>query len=128
MTEMWKPIGDALESIKQKIIGWFMRNTFFAKMGNNGTGFLNCFLSIKTITTNLAVLGAVTKFFTTIAGLATPIGWVNLVINLVCGWQFFKMGIDKLKEAWKAVNAPSKNNAYGQMFGFFMKAVGGLAP
>jgi len=125
LAEIWKPIGNALEKLKQKIIGWFMKNTFFAKLGNNGTGFLNCFISIKTVST---IASFVTIFFSLLAKATTPVGWVSMVINLVCSWEYLKMGIEALSAAWKATNIPEKYNSYGKMFGYLIMAIGGKKP
>jgi hypothetical protein len=128
VNEIFKPIGDALEAIKLKFIGWFLKNPFFQKLfGVGGKAFLDCFLAVKTITTILAIKEAVTSFITTLAALGTPAGWVTFVVNLICGWHNLKSAIDSLKAAWNTVNnPPTKYNNYGKMAGFIVRAVGGM--
>jgi hypothetical protein len=122
VTAIFKPIGEWLDSLKIKLINLLMKNTFFRALGEN---FLKCFISLKGISSVIGVVSAISNFASVVAALITPIGWVNFVVNLVCGWEKLKLAIASLKAAWNATVPATKYNEYGKVAGYFILAAGG---
>jgi len=125
VAEIFKPIGDILEKLKHKFIGWLMRNPYFQSLGTEKQGFLLCIIGLRSILGIVGVVTGIMTFFSVLAALLTPVGWVTLVINLICGWTHLKRSIEEMKLALAATIKSTKYHHFGRWAGHLISAIGG---
>jgi len=116
-----KPILDFFDSLKVKFNAFLEKNPVLKIWFE----FVKCFLKNDGIKAIKGLFETLSSFVSAIGALATPAGWVKLVINLVCGWEDLRDGINFLKLGFKEKAKPAKYNFYGRFIGKFMKAIAG---
>lgn len=119
--ELLEPVYELFESIKAKVVAWLEKNPTIKKLLEFGVCFLNN-NGVKAIKT---MFNAIKSIVELVPLLATPAGWIKLVINLVCGWKSLKEGIEAFIEGWNNTSAPHKFNRYGYAVGKFAEAIAG---
>ncbi len=121
LTGVFKPLADLWESLKQQFEDFLAKNPLLKVIFE----FTKCFIQNDGVKNIKKLFKIFKSFVAQITSLATPTGWVNLVVNLVCGWEDLRDGINFFKMAWKEAQKPAKYNYYGRATGKFMKAIAG---
>lgn len=116
-----QPVFDLFESIKQKWIDFLDKNPIL-KMWFN---FCKCFIAENGISAIKGLKEKLTNFVATIGALTTPVGWVKLCVNLICGWEETRDAINFYKVASKEKQKTKKYNFYGRMAGKLFNAIAG---
>ena len=113
------PILTAIENLRVKLVMWLTQSPQMLKYRE----LVNCLISINTLKAIKGLFDALMGFITIVAALNTPAGWVDLLINLICGWQSLKNAILAFKSAWTQANVLIKFNSYGKALGFMLNAI-----
>jgi len=87
--------------------------------------FVKCLMDKNLIKGVKGLYDTVTGMIELIPLLSTPVGWIKLVVNLVCGWEDLKNGINALTSGISESDRLKKFNYYGKFAGFFFKAIAG---
>jgi len=120
LTDLITPILTALENIRQKVVNWLTASPHMIKY----RALVNCLLTVKGVQAIKGLVDAFTSLTSTITALATPAGWVDLLVNLICGWQSLKSAVESLQSAWNATADPKlKFNSYGKALGHMLNAI-----
>jgi hypothetical protein len=118
LKETFSPIVDLFEAMKAKVTA-FMQHPLIQKL----ISFVNCIKTFKGFAANLIAI--VSSWISLIGELATPAGWVKLVIKMICAWEDLAKAIGYLKEAFvKGVTAPVKWQKIGQFLGKLIYTIG----
>ena len=113
------PMLTAMENLKQKLVMWLTQSPQMVKYRE----LVNCLINLNTLKAIQGLFDALMGFITTVSALATPAGWVDLLINLICGWESLKNAIEAFKSAWTQANVLIKYNSYGKALGFMLNAI-----
>jgi len=117
---IFKPVNELFKSIKQKFMNWLMKSPYMRKY----VPMINCIIALPAAKAIVALISALTGFVPALTALSTPIGWANLLVNLICGWENLKSAIDSFKKAW-ADNTVLKFNYYGKALGYIIATISG---
>jgi len=116
-----QPVLDVFESIKEKFIAFLDKNPVLKTWFN----FAKCFLEHEGTKQIKGLYERLKSFVTTIAALGNALGWVKLLVNLVCAWEDLRDGIAFLKLGFKEAKKPAKYNFFGRFVGKLVKAIAG---
>jgi hypothetical protein len=121
LEEWFKPVFDLIDAMKDRVVKFLKEHPFLMNL----LLFIQCFLKNKGVENIKSMFNAIKAFATLIPQLATIAGWVQLVANLICGWESIKEAVETLKKALAEVNKPVRYNLFGKFTGLFVKVVGG---
>jgi len=113
------PMLTAIENLKQKLVMWLTQSPQMVKYRE----LVNCLINLNTLKAIKGLYDALMGFISTVTALATPAGWVDLLLNLICGWASLKSAIEAFKSAWGQGNVLLKFNSYGKALGFMLNAI-----
>jgi len=116
-----EPVYNLFEQIKAKFLAWLEKNPLMKKLFE----FAKCFLTNSGVKGIKTLFNAVKSVVELIPKLATPAGWIELLVNLVCGWESLKDGINFLLSGIKETNAAKKYNFFGKFAGKIFEAIAG---
>jgi hypothetical protein len=116
-----QPIYDFFDQLKAKFVGWLRQNPTMAAL----LDFASCLHNNGSASALLTVAHVVLRLTLLIPSLATPVGWIALVVHLVCGWEHLRNGINFLLAAVRNTDRLMKYYQYGQMTGEFLRAISG---
>lgn len=119
--EIFQPVLDLWDDIKKKFTEWLSKHPMMEKVFN----FLNCFITNKGLQGMKGLYDSIKNLLALIPILGTPAGWVTLVVNLICGWEDLKAGIEFCAQGIKESDRPKKYNYFGKFFGRIVKAIAG---
>lgn len=118
---IFKPVMDLFDKIKTKIVHFITTNPTIQK----ALAFFKCMLSNGAVRAILTLIKVIKGFITLIPTLATPAGWVQLLVNLICGWKDLRDGIKFLGQGFSTTDMPTKFNYFGKFTGRLLKAASG---
>ncbi len=119
--EKVKPVLELYEDIKAKFTNWLSKHPIMEKTFN----FLKCIITNKGAQGIKAMVDAVKSLIALIPKLGSPAGWITLIVNLVCGWEDLRDGIQFLLSGMKETDRKKKYNFYGKFTGKLIKAIAG---
>ncbi len=113
---LFGPIFDAFKAMKKKIMDWIETNPTIKAL----LRWLKCIMTAKDAAKGLISIAK--GFITLIPKLTNPVGWVQLAVNLICGWEKLKNGIEAMLKAIKGENS-ARN--WGEFAGNIIAAISG---
>jgi len=116
-----KPLFDLFEKIKAKIMNFLTKHPLLLKL----LLFARCFLENNGVKAIKTLVTALTALVSLVPKLATPAGWVEVIVNLICGWKDLKEGIDFLKKGLDEKDKNKRFNFYGKFTGKIAAALAG---
>jgi len=117
-----QPVYALFDAIKAKVIAWMSKSPLLVKLLAIG----QCLYKNDVVKGIKGIFNAVKGMIELIPKLATPAGWIELVVNLVCGWEDLKNGIESLVAAIaEKADRLKRFNLYGKFAGFIFKAIAG---
>jgi hypothetical protein len=119
---IFQPVSDLFDKIKQKVITYFTTNPLVQQ----AIKFFKCLISNGAVRAIKTLISVVKNTISLIPSLATPAGWVTLLINLICGWKDLRDAVGFLQKAWKENDRLVKYNYIGKFTGRTLKAIAGV--
>jgi hypothetical protein len=116
---IFQPVSDLFDTIKQNIVNYFTSNPLVQQ----AIKFFKCFASNGAVRVVKTLISVVKNTIELVPSLTTPAGWVNLLINLICGWKDLIKAVTYLKKAWKESDRLIKYNFIGKFTGLSLKAI-----
>ncbi len=121
INKILEPIYKEFEKIKVKFLAWLERNPMMKKLFL----FAKCFITNGGVKGIKTLYNAVKSIVELIPKLGTPAGWIELLVNLVCGWESLKDGIGFLTQGLNQADKKKKYNLYGRFLGKIFEAIAG---
>jgi len=121
LTSIFQPVLDIIEGIKAKFSAWLNSHPFIKKVFE----FIKCGITNKGWDAVKGLVETVKNFIEMVTSLATPAGWVKLLVTLVCGWEDLKAAIGFLQQGLKATDKKIRYNFYGKFLGRVIKTASG---
>ncbi len=118
LIKVFKPVSDLFDSIKQKIINFYTTNPLIQKV----IKFVKCFLKNGIVRAVKNLIKVFKGLITLIPTLGSPAGWVQLLVNLICGWKDLKIGVEFLLKGLKETEKLVKFNDFGKFAAHMLKA------
>jgi phage-related protein len=108
----------AFETMRAKVTKFFSSPLMQAILT-----FVKCLKALKEAAGNVAKL--ITGFTEKAALVASfPLGWIKIIIGLICAWEDLKGAIDYLIKGWNEKTATIKWNYYGKFVGKLVYTIG----
>jgi len=114
-----QPVFDLFDQLKPKIIAWLQKSPLLAKLIAIG----QCLYENDAVKGIKGIYNTLKAMVEIIPKLATPAGWVELIVNLVCSWENLKNGIQALIAGIAEKDKLIKYNFYGKFTGFLFRAI-----
>jgi len=109
---------DAFEAMRLKITKFFGSPLMTAIIT-----FVKCLKALKEAAGNIAkLIEGFTEKVTLVASF--PLGWIKIIIGLICAWEDLKAAIDYLIKGWTEKTASVKWNYYGKFVGKLVYTIG----
>jgi len=118
---VFKPFWDLVDKIKAKLMNYLSKSSLFKTL----FPFAECFIGLVQVKESLKLIKTMTAVTHRVPQLAAGVGWIEVCVNLFCGWRQVQKGIEFLM---KANDEPDPLEAYtnhGKFAGFLMEAIAG---
>jgi len=121
INEVFKPFWDLLDKIKAKILNYLLKSELFKTL----FPFAECFIGLTQVKNSIKLFSTITTLIVKIPQLAAGFGWIELCVNLFCGWRQLKMAFDWLFKANDEADPLVAYGYHGKFAGYLMEAVAG---
>ena len=91
LLQLFRPVFNWFERMKENLLNWIKQNKLLSIL----ITFCECFQ--RTFMTSQKLKKTVNGLISLVPSLATPVGWINLVVNLICNWKKLKESIIALR-------------------------------
>jgi len=119
--ELFKPFWDLLDRIKTKIMNYLLKSELFRTL----FPFAECFVGLHQVKESIKMFSTITTLIVKIPQLAVGFGWIELCVNLFCGWRQVKQAIEWLLKANDEPDPLEAYSSHGKFAGYLMGAVAG---